>query len=215
VNAVPSVPHSRAFELLPWLVNGTLTGPERDAVEAHARACIVCRREIKQQQRLYAAVREPRTGDVSADAAFDRLERELDQTGFTSRRWRHRYAAAAPFAIATAAGLSVLAVLLWLTPLPELGSGNYSTLATPPTGDAVLLDVVFAEGTTAAEIQDLLRDIEGEIVAGPSKLGRYNVRLTADNPSRADSERLAELLTVLAADPRVRFAGPALAEPAP
>lgn len=87
------LPHTRAFELLPWLINGTLAGAEREAVEQHVRACIVCRRELKEQQRLHASVRARRTADVSAEAGFDRLHGELDATG---RRWRIRYATAAP-----------------------------------------------------------------------------------------------------------------------
>ena len=208
----PALTHTRAFELLPWLVNGSLTGTERDAVESHVRACITCRRELKQQQRLHSAVRARRSADVSAEAGLDRLDRELDETARSSRLWRGRYASATPFAIAAAAGLAVLAVLLWFTPLPQLGSANYSTLATAPASDVALLDIVFAEGATAAEMQALLNDIDGEIVAGPSQLGRYSVRLAE---GRATSANVTELLDTLGADPRVRFAGPSLADPPP
>jgi hypothetical protein len=207
----PAASHGRAFELLPWLVNGTLAGAERDAVEQHARACIVCRRELKEQQQLHAAMRARRTADVSAEAGFDRLERDLDPAVQSRRRWRQRYATIAPFAVSAAAGIAVLAILLWFTPLPELEvDGRYSTLATPSTTATPLLDVVFAEDTTAAEIQALLDDIGGEIVAGPSDLGRYSVRVAA---GRADATRFRKLLDVLAADPRVRFAGRSLIEP--
>jgi hypothetical protein len=207
----PAASHGRAFELLPWLVNGTLAGAERDAVEQHARTCIVCRRELKEQHRLHAAMRARRTADVSAEAGFDRLERDLDPAVHAQRRWRQRYAVIAPFAVSAAAGIAVLAVLLWFTPLPELEvDGRYSTLATPSTTATPLLDVVFAEDTTAAEIQALLDEIGGEIVAGPSELGRYSVRVAA---GRADAARLRKPLEVLAADPRVRFAGRSLSEP--
>ncbi|HEY3519039.1 MAG TPA: hypothetical protein VGL98_18460 [Gammaproteobacteria bacterium] len=199
------LPHTRAFELLPWLINGTLAGAEREAVEQHVRACIVCRRELKEQQRLHASVRARRTADVSAEAGFDRLHGELDATG---RRWRIRYATAAPFAVATAAGIAVLAILLWFTPLPELNRDDYKTLGTPPA-DAALVDIVFADETTAAQMQDLLDDIDGEIVAGPSRLGRYSVRVASD---RANDNQLDKLIGVLAADPRIRFAGPSLAD---
>ncbi len=57
-------------------------------------------------------------------------------------------------------------------------------------------------------MQELLDDIGGEIVAGPSELGRYSVRVAGDQPN-------GELLAALAADPRVRFAGPALTEVQP
>jgi hypothetical protein len=201
--------HSRAFELLPWLVNGTLAGAERDAVEAHARTCIACRRELKQQQRLYSAMRGRDTADVSAEAGFDQLSRDLDD----SARVRRRYAAVAPFGIAAAAGLAVLAILLWFTPLPDIDRAGYRTLATPATTAAPLLDVVFAEDTTAAEMRALLDGIGGEIVAGPTELGRYSVRVPAS--AAADDARFAELLESLAADSRVRFAGRSLTEPPP
>jgi hypothetical protein len=205
----PSVPHSRALELLPWLVNGTLSGDEREAVEQHARACIACRRELKEQQRLHAAVRARRTVDVSAEAGFDRLNAELDSAARRGPpRWGARYATAARFAVAAAAGMAVLAILLWLTPLPEPGSDDYATLATPLAEEATLLDIVFAGDTTAAEMQELLDEIGGKIVAGPSELGRYSVRVGGEQPN-------GELLAALAVDPRVRFAGPALTEVQP
>jgi hypothetical protein len=203
------LPHTRAFELLPWLINGTLAGAEREAVEQHVRACIVCRREIKEQQRLHVSVRARRTADVSAEAGFDRLNSQLDAVADAARpRWRIPYATAAKFAVAAAAGVAVLAILLWFTPLPNLGRDDYQTLATPPA-DAALVDIVFADETTAAQMQDLLADIDGEIVAGPSRLGRYSVRVASDPPS---DQQLDKLIQALATDPRVRFAGPALTD---
>lgn len=204
--------HQRAFELLPWLVNGTLAGAVRDSVEEHARTCIACRRELKVQQRLHAAMRARRTADVSAEAGFDRLNRELDDATSARRFWPKGYAAIAPFAVAAAAGVAVLAVLLWFTPLPTLDNGNYTTLATPPTAAVPLLDVVFAEDTTAAQMQALLDDIGGDIVAGPSELGRYSVRVPVGS---GDDARFRELLDLLAADSRVQFAGRSLIEPTP
>ena len=206
-----SLSHSRAFELLPWLVNGTLSGAERDIVEQHVRTCIACRRELKEQQSLHVAVRARRTADVSVEAGFDRLTSELDAARATDRRWQFRYAKAAPFAVAAAAGLAVLAILLWFTPLPELGAGNYSTLATP-TSDAALIDIVFADQTTAAEMQALLDSIGGEIVAGPTSLGRYSVRVAG---AQGDDPALGKLLSNLHGDPRVRFAGRTLSEAQP
>ena len=204
--------HTRAFELLPWLVNGTLAGHERDAVEQHARACIACRRELKEQQALYATARARRPVDVSAEAGFDRLSSELDAAPAARRRWQLRYATAAPFAVAAAAGVAVLAILLWFTPLPGLDTDRYSTLATTPATSDTLLDVVFADATTAAEMQALLDDIGGEIVAGPTALGRYSVRVAA---AEANDAKVRDLLVRLGADPRVKFAARTLTEAQP
>jgi anti-sigma factor RsiW len=214
MTASAPMPHGRAFELLPWLVNGTLDAAEREAVEEHARACITCRRELKEQQQLQVALRARRTADVSAEGGFARLDSELDRPNRLLRRpARIRYATAAPFALAAAAGVAVLAVLVWFTPLPELGNADYSTLATTPAADGgALVDIVFTDDTTAAEIRQLLEDIEGEIVAGPSDLGRYSVRLTHTG---GQAHEVGELLTSLSADPRVRFAGRALTDVEP
>ncbi len=210
MTVAPGMPHSRAFELLPWLVNGTLGVPERVAAEEHVRSCIVCRREMKEQQSLHTAVRARRTTDISAEAGFDLMARELDEEARAAGApWRKRSAALAPFAVAAAAGIAVLAMLLWFTPLPEPATARYTTLATPADSNTVLLDVVFAADTTAAEMQALLDDIGGEIVAGPSDAGRYNVRLVE---GVVDDARLGEALGVLAADRHVRFAGRSLAE---
>ena len=207
------VSHERAFELLPWLVNGTLPSSEREAVEEHTRTCIACRRERKREQLLHAALHARRGTDVSVEAGFELLDRELDAAGPTEGRfWRIRHTGPVRFAVAAAAGIAALAVLLWFTPLPQLTDRTYSTLTTAAPGDAALLDIVFAADTTAAEMQALLDDIGGEIVAGPSELGRYSVRV---RDGAADDARLAGLLGTLAGDSRVRFAGPSLAEVQP
>jgi anti-sigma factor RsiW len=208
VTASRPVSHGRAFELLPWLVNGTLSDDEREAVAEHARTCIACRRELKEQQRLYAAMRAHGAADVYAEAGLEGLERELDGE---ARRWRVGYVTAARFAVAAAAGLAVLVVLVWLTPLPRVADASYSTLAAPGATGTALIDVVFAEETTSAQMQELLDDIGGEIVAGPTNLGRYTVCVRAP---KNEAQR-AELLRSLGADPRVRFAGPSFAEVPP
>jgi hypothetical protein len=204
--------HDRAFDLLPWLVNGTLAAKERDAVEQHVRNCIVCRRELKEQRQLKAAVAEQPTVHVSAHAGLAELDRRLDAkpaASFGAREWGGWYAALQPFVLATAAGIALLAFLLWLTPLPEMGADRYETLATETPSSAKLIDVVFAQQTTAAEMAALLDEIDGEIVAGPSAVGRYSVRIASGRRGDADLLRIVERLT---ADSRVRFAGPSLAE---
>jgi len=204
--------HARAFGLLPWLVNGTLDATERDAVEQHARTCIVCRRELKEQRHLKAIVGEQPTIHISAHVGLAELDRRLDAKPAVSRgarEWGGWYAALQPFAFATAAGIALLAFLLWLTPLPEIGADRYQTLATEAAGEAKLIDVVFAQQTTAAEMATLLAEVDGEIVAGPSAVGRYSVRIAS---GRVNDTQLLRIVDRLAADARVRFVAPSLAE---
>jgi hypothetical protein len=195
---------------LPWLVNGTLRIEERDAVEQHARLCIACRRELKEQQRLQAAFRGQPTVHVSAHAGLERLDSRLDALRPGAGAWLERYRSLRPFAVAAGIGVALLGFLLWLTPLPRVGEETYTTLATSPSIEGTLLDVVFAEQTTAAEMHALLAQVHGEIVAGPTDVGRYTVRV-ADEPLTA--EALTRIAETLARDRRVRFAGRTLMEP--
>jgi len=203
--------HERAFELLPWLVNESLAVPEREAVELHARTCIVCRREIKEQQRLLAALRAQPTVHLSAQNAFDRLSSELDDGD--AERYRPPDPAYLPllrFGTVATLGVALVAFLFWLTPpAPPQGSADYTTLASEPVGRGAHFDVIFTQETTAAEIQVLLDAIGGEIVAGPSAVGRYGVRVTSQGTAPRD---LAHTLDRLTHDPHVRLATPSYIE---
>ena len=202
--------HARASEFLPWLVNGSLGAAERDAVLEHVQACIACRRELREQQRLHAALRAQPTVHVSAQMGLEQLDRQLDATRLrNARAWPDRLASVGPFAVAAAAGVALLGFLLWLTPLPPIDGGTYTTLATQQPENAALLDVVFAAQTTAAEMHALLDEIDGEIVAGPTEVGRHSVRIAGRELSATELERLVD---TLARDPRVRFVGRSLAD---
>lgn len=202
--------HGRAFELIPWLVNGSLSPAERDTVEQHVRDCIVCRRELREQQRLNGAIRAQPTIHVTPQLGFEQLDRALDAPGGAPRR-RHRYAAAGPFAVAAAAGLALLAFLLWLSPPPA--PPPYSTLATPAAG-AALLDVVFTLETTTGDVRALLERIGGEIVGGPSDVGRYRVRVN-DDGAAGPADDVERAIAQLEADSHVRLVARALAENGP
>ena len=38
--------HDLVWSILPWYVNGSLTGAERTRVDAHLKECLSCRREF-------------------------------------------------------------------------------------------------------------------------------------------------------------------------
>lgn len=72
--------HQEAWELLPWYVNRTLAGDEREAVEAHLERCPLCRVEVAAGEELALAVRRgaaapPDTGRLA------RLLARLDEPG--------------------------------------------------------------------------------------------------------------------------------------
>ena len=201
--------HNTVYELLPWLANGSLAAAERDGAELHVRSCIVCRRELKELERLRLAVRSQPTMHLSAEGGLDRLQRQLDRE--TARRPAPRDAGYAPFfryAAVASVGVAFLGVLLWLAPNVPNQTG-YTTLATQSDAQRAQIDLIFDQQTAVADIQALLQTVDGEIVAGPSELGRYGVRIRGG--SATDTEVTA-LVEKLAHDPRVRFAGRAFTE---
>jgi len=203
------IPHSRAFELLPWLVNGSLGAEERDAVEQHVRSCLACHRELKEQQRLRAALRAQPAVHLSPQTNFEKLARTLDGQPVLGARPARRFEPVLRFAAAAAVAAIAVGAVLWLSPTHLDTRGDYQTLAKGHTAAPGEIDIVFGQSVTQVEMQSLLDEIGGKIDAGPSGVGRYRVRL--ETPV-ADDARLDALLAKLNKDPRVRFAVRALTE---
>ena len=203
------IPHSRAFELLPWLVNGSLGTEERDAVEQHISNCLACHRELKEQQRLRAALRAQPAVHLSPQTNFDKLARALDGQPAIRARAARRFEPFLRFAAAAAVAAIAVGAVLWLSPTRLDTRGDYQTLSRGSAAAAGQLDIVFGQSVTQAEMQSLLDEIGGKIEAGPSGVGRYRVRLEAPI---ANDARLDALLAKLNKDPRVRLAARALTE---
>ena len=197
--------HNTVHELLPWLANGSLAAAERDGAELHVRSCIVCRRELKELERLRLAVRSHPTMHLSAEGGLDRLQRQLDREAAASRPAPRRDVGYAPFfryAAVASVGVAFLGVLLWLAPNVPNQTG-YRTLANPP-GESARIDLIFNQQTPVSDIEALLKTVDGKIVAGPSDLGRYTVRIHDGDATDAE---VTALIEKLAHDPRVRFSG--------
>ena len=206
--------HARAFELLPWFINGSLAGEEREAVELHLRSCLPCRRELKEQRRLSAALRLQPAVHLSPQNNFEKLSDELYPSARELLPRARRFAPLQRYAAVGAAGAALLAALFWFAPSApsRFDAADYSTLAAQRAPSAGQIDIVFVQSLTAAEMHTLLEEIGAQIAAGPSAIGRYTLRL---NAGTTDAE-IAALIARLDRDPRVRFAGPALgAEPSP
>jgi anti-sigma factor RsiW len=204
--------HDRATRLLPWLVNGSLEAPERRNVELHVRTCIACRRELKELERLATAVQGQPLMHLSTESGLRRLEEQLDVEPRRERVGKDRtFTPMLRYALAAGLGTVFLGALLWLAPGSQNGA-SYSTLATSPAEQKAEIDLIFAEQTPAADVQALLQSIDGEIVAGPSALGRYGIRIRGSRPSDG---QLTALIERLGHDPRVRFAGRSFTENTP
>ena len=50
MNTDERMTHEIAAELLPWLANDSLPADEKGRVMAHARSCVVCRKDLEELQ---------------------------------------------------------------------------------------------------------------------------------------------------------------------
>jgi hypothetical protein len=208
--------HREIAELLPWYVNGSLTGPERAAVEKHVRECLPCRAALREEQKVCGLVGAQEDMPVGVGHGVSDLLRKIDGNGARARPlWLRPQ-------LGIAAGVFSVAVAGWLVltgrpdggaPAVDASSAPFTTL-TDGAGDAAnRIDIVFADGVDDAGIRALIESVDARLIAGPSELGRYVVAVAP-----ASDDELSALIERLSRDPRVRFAGrsySALPSPAP
>ncbi len=212
--------HREAAELLPWLVNGTLEGGERERVERHVTQCVACRRDLDAARALQAAVaseeRDPavtdglarlraRLGEEEAGLGVGRLWRLLGQG------WDQAPAWARGVLVAQLALVLLLASALVVPLLPGRSApALYHTLgdAPPVAFSRGALVVVFRGERPEHEIRRSLLRVDARIVDGPSSVGAYTVEVPDGRQQAA--------LALLRTDPAVAFAEPVPAQaPAP
>ena len=216
--------HRHVAELVPWYVNGTLEGRDRDAVTAHLPGCPACREEVARCQTLAAAVQS--AVDAAGAPGPGGLERVLasiellEAKGARRTGWRGRWRAGVewvgdlfertpgPVRWGLAAQAALLVLVVGLTAWPGVWSPRapYRTLADDGeqrVGQEALIHVVFTEDITERELRTLLRRVEGRIVDGPSAVGLYTVEVRASTPDRA-----VPIIEILRGDPKVRLAEP-------
>jgi hypothetical protein len=204
--------HREGAELLPWLINGTLEGLERERVERHVGQCVACRRELEAARALQAAVAsDERDPAVAHSLARLRVRLEEEESGrgarwfgrMLARTWREarpaaRSALAVQLALILALGSALTIVSVAEHPAPTL----YHTLGdAPPAASArSAIAVVFRGERSEHEIRRLLLRLEARVTDGPSAAGVYRVEVP-------DSHQQAAL-ALLRADPAVVFAEP-------
>jgi hypothetical protein len=202
--------HDAAIELLPWLINGSLDGEERDAVADHATSCVICRRELDELEVLQQSVETLASRGVSPEPDMRRINARIDAQlqresrgnaliaawrRFSSSRWR------LAFAVQTAVLVIVVGVVLMpaepepqfttMTSAEELPAGHYLRVVFDPTlDDVAIAGIVETNGLS--------------VFTGPTDRGvitlRFGDALAADERDSA--------LASMRGDARVLFAEP-------
>jgi hypothetical protein len=102
--------------------------------------------------------------------------------------------------------IAALIGTLWWQSRATVTAPRFTTL----TSDAVaargpVIRVVFADGVVLDEVNEILRSIDAQIIAGPSEAGVYTLGLSST------TERVESALARLRADSRIVFSESALA----
>ena len=176
----------RFQELLPFYVNGSLQGEEREWMEQQLAQHADARAELDAVRALQAGIARS-LPDVPDTIGLDKVMGRIraDQPGWFGRvaAWLGLGGGLRP---ATAlAGLALVAVQagvivsLVATPRDEdAGAGLRATKASA-VHDGPLLKVNFAPDAKESEIRHLLVSVQGKLAGGPGQLGDYYIAVPA------------------------------------
>jgi hypothetical protein len=176
----------QALELLPWYVNGTLAGEEREEVRRALRSSLTCRLEHARLRRLQALMQQDDSEHAATDRAFERLMSRI-------HRRRHPRLWQAAAALLVACGLA----LWWSLDLRSVPQ-DFETLTTPEDAGLARLRVVFASGVPEDARRELLAAHGLEMTPPPTPDGVYTLVV----PEGADARAISNALRT---DPRVAF----------
>ncbi len=218
--------HRRAWDLIPWIINGSAPQSECQAVEAHLHDCPDCGAELEFQRRVQMAIARKGTPDLDPHASWQRLSARLDAGADAElpSRLDHRHPsrfgrAWMPWVMAAmlvqAIALGALGAALWWRTAPGdsnaiARTGAYRTLsaAASPAPQATIR-AVFAPTMTLGELQALLAGARLRVVTAPSDGDVWSLG-PADDSTRAATDTAVQALRAHAA---VRFAEPIGASP--
>jgi anti-sigma factor RsiW len=214
---------AEAARLLPWFVNGRLSGEDTVRVTEHLEHCAICRADLAEQQTLRATIKTagpieyaPQAGLARTLMRIDELTREAGPTAGSApaedvgpvpqrRPVLVQWLVAA--VIVQAVGLGTLGALLFRQSPGQEETTRYETRATPgPAAAGARIRAVFSPSMTTDQLRTLLNDHGLGIVAGPTGAGVFTLGEIAA-PSRQHT--LESTLAALRSDARVLFAEPA------
>lgn len=178
-------------ELLPFWVNGTLSGSERAAVAKALDASPALRAEAKVLAAMRARMQAEPLADGPGALGLARLMRTIEaESPVAVKRWQGMGSLVASVALAAVlSGAVTFAVM----------RGDEAVVYEQASGDAPgVLTVTFRADATEAAISALLREKGLVIVDGPSALGLYQIALPYDLGPEAAAEYLAAAEAVIA-----------------
>ena len=169
--------HSSAQSLLPWYASGRLEGEDLAQVEAHLASCARCRADVEIERRLQAAYSSSAaSGDVEQG-----LARMRQCIGAEEANPRRRSAAAAPVWMRwLLAGQFAAIVLLVVVLRPAAPPADpYRSLGAAGPGSVANALVMFRPDATEQQMRSALRQIDAQLVGGPTATNAYLLQVPA------------------------------------
>ncbi|MBM0104671.1 zf-HC2 domain-containing protein [Steroidobacter sp. S1-65] len=194
--------HEQCWELIPWVVNGRASDADQREVLAHVETCTECHDELQRHRQIYIQMRGNDEVIAAPSASWQKLLAQLDrqpaaEVAKPARIKRIWLVAALWLQLVAIAGLTGALFRSAAAPQPQ-----YQTLSSPqPVDHRAAVRVVFAPNAQLESINQLLRDVECNIVAGPSEAGVYTV-------ATKDGNDLRRIIASLRQHPEVLFAEP-------
>ncbi len=209
--------HQQAWEMIPWIVNHSVTQAEYRAAQEHLRLCADCRAELAFQERVQAALSAPQADLGDVEKGWHSLCARLDNgERFPPRRREPDPERAGASMHATTRWL-VAAVVVEAVALGALSAASRSNrVASQPRSAyhrlsdpdhvcaAAPIGVVLAPGMTLEQLRVLLNAAHLQVVAGPGDAGIWSLAPITDATAAATEGALRELRR----NPHVRLAEP-------
>lgn len=204
----PQSNHEQCWELIPWVVNGRASDAEQRAVLAHTEECTDCREELDRHRELHSHMRG--TDDVIAapNASWQKLLAQIDEQLVPEvvRAYRIKR----PWLVAALwiqlVAIATLAGALFRSAAPPQPA--YTTLSSPQIADGrAAVRVVFAPDASLGEVNQLLRGVGCDVIAGPSEAGVYTLATRAGQDVQRIITTLRAHSDVLFAERSQTFAG--------
>lgn len=185
--------HRRAWDVIPWVVNGTASAAEQQLLEGHLQACADCRLELARQRGVQAAVAQEMPALTDVDAGVKRLFKRIDEAAdhqLTALprtpvlgRWHgagaiNQWLVAA--VIVEAVGLSAFGVGLALRGAAEHEYQTFGEAAAPERATIVMVP---APTMQVGELQQHLQALKLNVVSGPNGAGAYTLAPYGERPN--------------------------------
>ncbi|MBQ4854623.1 zf-HC2 domain-containing protein [Rhodanobacter sp. B2A1Ga4] len=200
---------ARAWEAMPWVLQGSAPREQGEALMGHLVHCEACRAEFAQQSRLQLALSLPSDIPLDANVGLKHLLGRLDapaplEAPFRSRTASRLTRALAAVVLIQAIGIGALGTKLW----SEGGRPYYRTLSeSPRPATPGSIRVVPDAAMKLADWDALLHALGLQVVDGPNDVGAYTV------VPRSTTTTEQQVLQQLRATHGIRLAEPVATTP--